>query len=148
MGFMKGKWEVAAQALRNQLQPLLAPDEQLVGAVHATEPKTFSAKIYAVGVTPDRLILLPLDRKMQANGDAPRSITRADITGSSVWGHGGSVADWLGDGDQQIRIETAEGKLKLMVLGGNMLENALAADDQLRGLDALIEFVLSSRDQR
>jgi hypothetical protein len=145
MGFMSGKWEETAELLRSQLTPMLEPGEALIGAVHATEPKTFSANIYIIGVTPNRLIVVPVDRRMNPNGKPVRNITRADITGSSVWGHGGSIADWIGDGDQQIRIETAEGKLKLMVLGGNFLENKLAGDDHLRGLDALVEFVLSAR---
>ena len=102
--------------------------------------------MYALGVTPNRLILIPLNRKMQPSGDPVRSITRTDITGSSIWGWGGSVAEYLATNtDQQIRIETAEGKLKLMILGGNILENALAGEGQLRGLDALIEFLLSTR---
>ena len=32
-----------------------------------------------------------------------------------------------------------------MVLGGNVIEDALAGESQLRGLDALIEFLLSTQ---
>ena len=32
-----------------------------------------------------------------------------------------------------------------MVLGGNVIEDALAGKGQLRGLDALIEFLLSTQ---
>jgi hypothetical protein len=145
MGFLDAKWEETSRRLRTQLEPYLAPDERLIGAVHANEPKTFSAKLYAIGVTPDRLIVLPVSRKMEAAG-APQTITRTDISASSVWGWGGTVGEFLSaNSGQQIRIETPQGKYKLMVLGGNMLENSLAGDDHLRGLDALVEFVLSAK---
>jgi hypothetical protein len=147
MGFLDDKWAETDKLLRAQIEPHLAPGEQLLGAVHANEQKTFSAKLYAIGVTPDRLIVVPVNRKMHADGDA-RMITRGDITGSSVWGWGGGVKEFLSaNGDQQIRIETPQGKLKLMVVGGNMLEDALAGEGQLSGLDVLVEFLLSTRDQ-
>jgi len=146
MGLMDDKRREADQRLRAALEPQLLPDEPLIGVVHANEQKTFSAKFYAVGVTPDRLLLVPVNRKLQAGGDPARAFTRDDITGSSVWGWGGSVADFLaGDSDQQIRIETAGGKIKLMVLGGNLTENALAGEQQVGGLGALVDFLLSAR---
>lgn len=148
MGFLGDRRAEAERLLTEQLQPLLRPGEVLVGAVHANEQKTFSTRLYALGVTPERLILLPVNRKLQPSGDPVRSITRADVRGCSVWGWGGSVSDFLSiSSDQQIRIETPEGKLKLMVLGGNLLENALAGEGQLRGLDALVEFLRSARDE-
>ena len=146
MGFLDRKWAETSRQLQEQLQPFVPPGESLVGVVHANEPKTFSAKLYAVGVTEQHLLLLPIDRKMRPAAAAPDSIERTDITASSIWGWKGSVADFLsGSADQQIRLETAQHKYKLMVLGGNMLENSLAGDEQLRGLDALVEFVLSAR---
>ncbi|MCU0269566.1 MAG: hypothetical protein MUF83_13115 [Acidimicrobiales bacterium] len=146
MGLFDANWERMAAILRELLTPLLAPGEELVGAVQANQQKTFSAKLFAVGVTPQRLIVVPVNRKWQPTGDPPRSVTRADITGCSVWGWGGSVRDFLSaSADQQIRIQTADESYKWMVLGGNLLENSLAGADHLRGLDALIEFVLSAR---
>lgn len=145
MGRFADKWAEADRMLRVVLEPSLRPGEALIGAVHANESKIFSAQLYAVGVTPDRLILQPVDRRWAPKGDA-RSITRADVTGCSVWGWGGGVSTWLSaNADQQIRIETADGKLKLLVLGGNVIEDALAGEGQLRGLDALIEFLLSTQ---
>lgn len=146
MGFLDDRWAETARLLVAQLQPHLAPGEELVGAVHATQSKTFSAQVFAVGITPSRLIVLPVDRRMQPKGQAPASITRDDIVASSVWGWGGSVRDWLSvSSDQQIRIETPTTKYRWMVVGGNVVENALAGDEHLRGLDALIEFVLSAK---
>jgi hypothetical protein len=145
MGFLDAKWEETSRRLRAQLEPYLVPDESLIGAVHANEPRTFSAKLYAIGVTPERLIVLPVSRKMEAAG-SPETITRTDITASSVWGWAGTVGEFLSaSAGQQIRIETPRGKYKLMIVGGNTLENSLAGDDHLRGLDVLIEFLLSAK---
>lgn len=146
MGLMDNQRREADQRLRAALEPELQPGETLVGVVHANEQKTFSAKFYAVGVTPDRLLIVPVDRKLQAGGAPARAYRREDITGSSVWGWGGSVADLVSaTSDQQIRIETAAGKMKLMVLGGNLTENALAGEGQVSGLHALIDFLASAK---
>ena len=132
--------------LRRQLQPHLAPGETLIGALHATQAKTFSAQVFAVGVTPDRVLLLPVNRKMVSNGQAPIVVTREDIRSSSVWGWGGTAADFVSaSAGQQVRIETGSAKFKLMAVGGSPIENTVAGVGQLRGLDALVEFVLSAR---
>ena len=82
---------------------------------------------------------------MQASGEV-RSITRADVVNSSVWGWGGGMKEWLSmTSDQQIRVETPHEKFKWAILGGNMFENALAGDEQLAGLSALIEFLMSTK---
>ncbi len=47
--------------------------------------------------------------------------------------------------DQELRFETATEKYKLMVIGGNIVENALTGEDQLHGLDAVIEFLQSAK---
>lgn len=146
MGFLDANWAEMARILRTRLEPCLAPGEPLVGAVQATQPKTFSAKLFAVGITPDRLIVLPVNRKWEPTGDPVHSITRADITDSSVWGWGGSVRDFLSaSSNEQIRIRTPQASYKWMVLGGNLMENALAGDEHLQGLDALVEFLLSAK---
>jgi len=146
MGLFAANWAEMARMRKAVLEPHLQPGETLVGAVQATQSKTFSAKLYCVGVTQDRLIVLPVSRKMQPTGDPPTSITRADITTSSVWGWGGSVRDFLSaSSDEQIRVSTADTKYKWMILGGNLFENMLAGEDQLHGLDALVEFLQSAK---
>jgi hypothetical protein len=141
-----GRWEEADRQLRAQLAPFLGAEEGLVGVVHATQAKTFSAELFAVGVTADRLLVLPLDRKLQAKGDGPESVARADVRNSSVWGWGGGLQDFLsGRSNQEIRIETPVRTYKLMTLGGNMLENTMAGDGQLDGLEALVAFLQSSQ---
>ena len=145
MGFLDRKWAETAALLRQQLEPHLAPGERLLGALHATQAKTFSAQVFAVGVTPVRVVLLPVNRKMEASGE-PVVLRREDIRSSSVWGWGGSVAEFISaSAGQQIRIETGSAKFKLMAVGGSPIENAAAGDGQLRGLDALVDFVLSAR---
>ena len=139
------RWEEADRRLREALAPSLGKGEDLVGVVQANQAKTFSAELFAVGVTPDRLLILPIDRKMKAKGDA-ESVTRADVRASSVWGWGGGVKEFLSmSSDREIRIETPNRTYKLMTLGGNMAENALAGDGQLSGLEALVTFLESAK---
>jgi hypothetical protein len=145
MALFSSKWEETARRLEAELKPCLKPDEELIGAIFVNQQRKFSANLYTVGVTPDRLIVLPIDRKMKASGE-PQSMTRDDIIHSSVWGWGGSIKDFLDvSGDQELRFETATEKYKFMTLGGNMLENAMAGEGQLRGLDAVIEFLQSAK---
>jgi hypothetical protein len=118
----------------------------LLGAVHANQPKTFSAKLFAIGVTADRIIVVPIGRKVEPSGEPAHSITRADVLKCSVWGWGGGLKEWMSmTGDQQIRVETPNEKFKWHILGGNWLENSLAGDEQLGGLGALIEFLMSTK---
>ena len=141
-----GRWEETDRRLREQLTPALLDGEPLVGVVHATQAKTFSADLFAVGVTPDRLLILPIDRKLAAKGDAAESVSRSDVRECSVWGWGGGLKEFLSArGDQEIRIETPVRKYKLMILGGNMLENSLAGEGQLAGLEALVAFLTSTK---
>ena len=144
MGFFADRWEEASRRLIDAVTPHLAPGEQLVGIVHVTQPKTFSADVYAVGVTADRLIVLPVNRKLQPDGD-PISVRREDITKASVWGHGGSARDLASlTADQQLRFATADRSFKLNVLGGTLLEDSLSGPTQRSGLEELIAFLLSA----
>jgi hypothetical protein len=145
VGFFSDKWEETARRLEAELEPRLRPGEELIGAILVNQQRKFSANLYAIGVTADRLIVLPLDRKMKASGD-PESVTRDDVTGSAIWGWGGSIKDFLDvSADQELRFETATEKYKFMTLGGNILENSMSGDGQLRGLDAVIEFLQSAK---
>lgn len=144
MGFLSGRWEETDRRAREVLAPHLA-GEALVGAAMANEQKTFSANLYVVGVTPTRLVLVPVDRRWQPKGTV-RSLTRPEITATSVWGWGDGAKTWLAPGsDQQIRIATADWSVKLMVLGGNVAEDALAGEGHLQGLEALVAFLQSAR---
>ena len=143
MALFAKNWEEVDRRLRAVVEPELRPGEEIVGVVHANQAKTFSAELFAVAVTPDRLVIVPLDKKMNASGEA-ESVTRDDVRSSSVWGWGGSVSDFLSPrSGNEIRIETPRRSYKLMVLGGTMLENSLAGDGQLGGLEAFIAFLQS-----
>ena len=145
MNFFERHGEEASRRLAEQLAPHLGPGEPLAGVVHAVQSRLFSADLYAVGVTPTRLLLLPLDRRMQAKAP-PVAATRGEVTDASVWGWGGSLADFLSaTAGEQIRFTAGGKKYRLMVLGGNRLEDALSGPTQRAGLEALVAFLLSAR---
>src|SRR5436309_8917100 len=77
-----------AEAARPAVEALLEPGETLLGIVAATHQKTFSGELYAVGVTERRLLLQPVDRRMQAKGPA-KVITKDTLVGADVDGAGG-----------------------------------------------------------
>ncbi|MCC6271762.1 MAG: hypothetical protein IT190_10825 [Microbacteriaceae bacterium] len=144
MGWIEKGWEELSARLRQALEPYRA-GEELVGVVHANQPALFSTQLYAIGVTPTRLLLLPLDRRHQATGE-PVSLRADDIEASAIWGWGGSLGDWLSaSSDQQVRFTAHGKKYKLMILGGNLLEDALSGPSQKSGLQALLEFLLAAR---
>ena len=145
MDFFERNGEEASRRLAEELAPHLAPGEPLDGVVHAVQARLFSADLYAVGVTPSRLLLLPLDRGMRATA-APAAATRDEVTDAAIWGWGGSVADFLSlTADRQLRFTAAGTKYRLMVLGGTLLEDALSGPTQRAGLEALVAFLLSAR---
>lgn len=145
MGWMADKWEEMSKQLRGLVVPHLATGEQLLGVAHANQPRIFRSELFAVGVTPARLILVPIDRR-NAPAGAPVSIEKGEIRSASIWGWGGSVADFLSaSAGQQIRFEGGGRKWKLMLLGGNLLEDSLSGPSQRAGLSALVEFLLAAR---
>jgi hypothetical protein len=144
MGWIEKGWEELSQRLCVALEPY-REGEELVGVVHANQPGLFSAQLFAIGVTPSRLILLPLDRRSAAAGE-PVVVRAGDIEASAIWGWGGSIGDWISaSSGQQLRFTASGRKYKLMVLGGNLLEDALSGPSQRSGLQALLEFLLAAR---
>lgn len=145
MGWLEGKWEETARRLRAAVEPNLEAGETLVGVVHANQAKLFSTELFAVGIAPSRLIVVPLDRQCAAAGPAV-SIRNGEIAEASVWGWGGSLVDFLSTAAaQQIRFRGGGRKWKLHVLGGNLLEDALSGSAQREGLEALVRFLLAAR---
>lgn len=140
---MKDKWEVATQRYAEMVRPHLAPGEELVGVLQATHRKTFSAVSYAIGVTPQRLVLVPTNRKMEAAGP-PVLITPTDVVKSSVDGFGGGLGEFLRAEPGDIRITTTDTTFKLMALGGG-LDNLLTGPTQTQGKQALIEWLWAAR---
>ena len=135
------------------LQSLLVPGEVLHGTIVANQQKTFSATLYLVGTTDRRIIMQPVDRKRQPNGQ-PSSFGMNDITNTSVFAmaheaasRGEKVATFLTTSGDRIKFDAGGEKWKLMTLGGNMLENTLSTEDQSDGLEAFVNF-LSAADPR
>lgn len=144
MGWIERGWEELSKRLRMALEPY-REGEELVGVVHANQPGLFSTQLYAIGVTPSRLILLPLDRRHAATGE-PVVLRAGDIEASAIWGWGGPIGDWISaSSGQQLRFTAGARKYKLMVLGGNLLEDALSGPSQKSGLQALLEFLLAAK---
>lgn len=59
---------------RPHVEAVLEPDEELRGFVAATQQSLFKGRLVALGVTDRRLIVVPLNRRIEPDGD-PISIT-------------------------------------------------------------------------
>jgi hypothetical protein len=132
-----------AERARPSLDALLEPGEPLLGVVAATQQRTFSGQLYALGVTERRLLLQPVDRKMQAKGEA-RVVTRETLVAADVDGAGGgwwtAPAAILDAAAIALTLRTTDGeKLKLMMMkGGGGLGGGAAQKD---GVRALVEWM-------
>jgi hypothetical protein len=144
MGVFDKGAQQADEKLHTVLDPQLAAGETMLGRLIATHSKALSATVYAIGVTPQRLILQPVGRTLDAKGD-PITITPTDIRKSSVDGFGGGLSEFLKAEPGEIRIETADHKLKLAALGGG-IDQIFTGDAQRDGKRALIEFLYSARN--
>src|SRR6187402_1450889 len=112
MGVFDKGAERADEKLHDVLDPLLTAGETMLGRLLATHSKSFSATVYAIGVTPTRLILQPVGRSLDAKGE-PITITPANIRKSSIDGMGGGLSEFLKADLGDIRIETEDQKFKL-----------------------------------
>lgn len=130
--------------VRAVIEPFVPPGEELVGSLYATAKTTFSAQVYGIGVTAQRLIFVPLDRKMAAKGEV-ELIAPGDIVKSSVDGFGGGLGHFLTADWGDIRIDTASKKYKLMALGGGF-DQVLVGEGQGTGKEALLRFLYAARN--
>jgi hypothetical protein len=152
MGFMDRQREVYAQ-MAGQMRSLLVPGEVMYGIIVANQQKTFSATLYLVATTDRRIMMQPVDRKWQPNGQL-LSFGPNDISNTSVWGwahdaasKGEKIATFLTTSGDRIKFEAGGEKWKLMTLGGNLLENLMSTEEQSGGLDAFLRF-LAAADPR
>jgi hypothetical protein len=142
MGWMSDKQDQAAAMLRDVIEPSVPAGETLAGCVYGTKRGTFSAKLYALGVTDRHLVIQEVDRKWRPVGDAVVAAP-ADVTVGNIFADG---AAWsLSNKDQEIRFQARGQDYKLMVLGGTLIENALAGAAQVDGLQALVGFLRTAR---
>jgi hypothetical protein len=138
---MSDKQAQAAVLIRGVLEPSVPVGETLAGAVYANKKSSFSAKLYAIGVTERHLLIQEVDRKWNPVGEAVVAAP-SELKVGNIFSEG---AKWsLSDKDQEIRFEAKGQDYKLLVLGGTMLENALAGSEQLDGLQALAAFLRSA----
>ena len=108
--------------VRPRLEALLEPEEQLRGFVAATRQSTFKGHLVAVAATDRRLILLPLDRKIEPKGD-PTSILPQQVAEAKAGGAGGGWAEptlaVMDSAAARLQIKTTGGeKIKLMMMRG------------------------------
>jgi hypothetical protein len=138
MGWMSDKQAEAAALLQTVIEPSVPPGDTLTGCVYANKRSSFSAKLYALGVTDQHLIVQEVDRKWKPVGQ-PVVATPGEISVGNIFSDG---AAWtITNKDQEIRFKARGEDYKLMVLGGTMFENALAGSGQVDGLQALVAFL-------
>jgi hypothetical protein len=146
-----GASEKLAEMLEPLGQSLLPPGEELLGALAATEAKTFGGGVRAVFVTPLRMIVQPVDRKWNAKGEA-LSIRPDDVEDFRVSGLGD---DWItaitvvANEGFELRMKLTSGqKLKLMAMSGEgrLLGGLGGGQTQQTGSEALLNW-LSKLDQ-
>jgi hypothetical protein len=139
--------EEFASAVRPTLEPLLEQGETLRGVVAATYQKTFSGSLYAIGVTDGRLLLQPLDRKLQPK-EPPLSLTpeaiaefQLDGAGEGWWTAPEAILD---ASSLTLKLRTNDGeKLKLMMMrGGGTL---MGGESQKDGVTALGAWLAAAR---
>ena len=111
-----------AEMARPGIEAQLEPSETLRGLIAATHQKTFGGSLYAVAVTDRRLLLQPLDRRIQPKGD-PRSITAGELVSADIDGAGGgwwtAPSVVLDLSAIALTLRTTDGeKVKLMMMNG------------------------------
>lgn len=144
MGLFDAQYE-AMNTLRQNMANLCPPGEPLIGVAMANNKKTFSMDMYAIGITAQRMVMVPLDRKMNPTGE-PRWYTHADIVDSSVWGKGGGWKAVLStEAGYELRFKTAAGeKFRFMTLGGWAMDK-LNGPEWGNGLQAWGDWLLASQ---
>jgi len=128
--------------VRPHVEASLLDGETLRGVVLATHRKTFSARMVALGVTDQRLIVQPLTRRSEPDG-APMSLTLDDVR--SAWA-GAAGSEWwnaeyqLVDAALTLRLRLHDGTkltLDLMRGGDGFLGRLGGGAAQEEGVQAL-----------
>jgi hypothetical protein len=128
--------------LRPAIELQLQPGETLRGICVATQQSTFKGRMVAIGVSEDRLLIQPLNRRLEPT-DAATSLAPEQIAEAKASGAGGgwaTVTAAVMDGTAvTLRLKTTDGeKLKLtMMHGTGALGKLGGGDSQRQGLEAL-----------
>jgi hypothetical protein len=101
------------EMLRPRLEPLLEAGEELRGVLVATQQSAFKGRMVGIGVTPGRLLLLPLNRKLEPAEEpivlTPERIAEARATGAGDDWY--SVTAAVMDGAAvTLRLRTTDGE--------------------------------------
>jgi hypothetical protein len=136
-----------ANAVRPLLEARIEQGESLRGIVAATYQKTFSGSLYAIGVTERRLLLQPLDRKLQPKG-ALVPVTREAAADAELDGAGGgwwtAPSSVLDATALTLKVKGTDGeRYKLMMMRGG--SSLFGGEGQAQGLVALAEWLAASR---
>jgi len=136
-----------ADVVRPQLEAQLEHGEALRGIAAATYQKTFSGRTYAVGVTERRLLLQPLDRKLQVKG-AFVSVTPAEAADAELDGAGGgwwtAPSAVLDATALTLKLKAADGeRYKLVMMQGG--SSLFGGQEQADGVLALAEWLAAAR---
>jgi hypothetical protein len=131
--------------LRPHLEGLLGDGERLDGICAASQQKgLFKGGAVALGVTDRRLLVQPLSRRGDPDGEA-LSLAPSDLASANAEGAGGGWAD-VGSAIMdrhavRLTLETTAGeKLKLMMMraeGPGPMASLGGGESQRRGVEAL-----------
>jgi hypothetical protein len=128
---------------RPVLEGLLEPGETLQGVIAATRQKAFGGRLYGIGVTDRRLILQPLDRRIEPVGDTV-SLPPGQIASAEADGAGGGwwneTAVLMDHAALRLRLRTVNGgkwKLTMMRGGEGGLGRLGGGASQKAGIEAL-----------
>jgi hypothetical protein len=80
MGMADAQREVY-ERLSGLIRDQLTPGEEVLGMFTASDSKLFTQQMYAIGVTPQRVVMVPVSLRWQAKGD-PWSIMRSEVEGT------------------------------------------------------------------
>ena len=132
-------------ATRQYLAGQCRPDDPLVGAFVGSHAKTFSATIYAVGVTRSAMVMQQLDKKQQPVG-GPVWYRPSDITNAALWGQGGGWREFLARNSEfELRFQTTAGEhFKVTAVGGWLMAKAMG-DGYEQGMMAVAEWLAAAR---
>lgn len=147
MGIWANSQEDAHRKMQELIEEAMPDGDTLVGAVHAHQQSTFSVKFFVIGATDHHLIVHPVDKRWRATDAAPIILRPEEIDVENLFDEGRSRLSQLGlsEKGQELRFAARGEKYKFKVLGGTLMENALASGGQIEGLDAVIEFLRSAR---
>jgi hypothetical protein len=130
------------------LSSFLEPGEALLGVAAVNwQRHLFKQTVSALGVTGNRLIIQPLDRKGKAAAEDPTFIRRDEITKGSYGGGGGMgntpTSLIMDSASIEVKLKTAGGqKYKLLLMTGEGVFGGLAGGpSQRNGAESLISFL-------